>query len=367
MLKPGTEAVVTAAVTLMLGWTGPAAAQEELIRSSVEAPAWVPATKPMNPAATKWVQTFDSPEARPWAMGTPPARQAEARALFYEGHALLKQQKLIEAEQKFRQSSQLWAHPAAHYNLAILQMELDRPLEVYQHLEAALRHGPAPLGQQKFELAQNYKALLEKQLVRLTINCDVPGAVVTLDGKALFTGPHRTEVMVRAGFHSVIATKDGFWPTDKSRAVQGGTSEVIDLKLYSEGQLTGYRTPLPTWVPLTVMGAGVALIAGGGLPHQQARYQFGIFDGAIKDCDTTGMGCLQSAPYLPLRDQGFALQNVAYGLYVAGGVSLATGLVLLLRNQPQAYRLNPEELEKTARVTPFITPGAAGATATFNF
>ena len=337
-MKPESNAGIAAVMVLLLGWEAAAAGAQQ-------------------------VRTLDTTTGvLPWARNVRPEEQAAARELFRKANELLQDSNFAEAAKTYREALDVWNHPAIHYNRALALMPLDQPLEILQHLEAALKHGAEPLGVQKFDYARSYKDLLEKQQVRLVITCDTPGAVVTLDGKPLFVGPNRYEGLVRAGDHTIIATKEGFWPTEKKGPLLPGTREV-DLKLYTEKQLTGYRTQWPAWRPWAVAGAGAAFLAGGGLLHLQARDRFTSFDGAINKCG----GCVPESTVTARLDDGSNLQKLAYGSYAVGGAVLLTGAVLLFLNQPQSYRMSPDQLEGAASVSAFIGNGSAGATATFHF
>jgi hypothetical protein len=319
------------------GWATPAAAQQ---------------VKPPGPTGT-----------RAWAREVKPDKQAAARELFNQGNQLLQSASFDEATKKYRQALEHWDHPAVHYNLALALVGLDQPVEAFEHLEAALRYGPEPLGAKEYENVQRHKAQLEKQLARVTITCDEPGAEVTLDGRPLFVGPRRYEGMVRPGVHSVVASKAGFVPTDKSRPLFAGTTEAIELKLYTEQQLTRHRRPMPEWAPWAVLGAGAAAVAGGGLFHRQAHDNFVAFDVAVRECG----GCMLPVNLTSRVAEGKVLQKVAYGSYAAGGAVLLTGAALLFFNQPQAYRISPESFEGSVTVTPMLGDGSAGAAATFRF
>ncbi len=126
---------------------------------------------------------------RPWAKGVSEAKREEAIALFRRGNELLKDSVFVKAAATYRQALAAWDHPAIHYNLVLALLNLDQPEEVYEHLEAAMKYGPAPIEQDKFEQAKAYKNLVAKQLSELDVRCDVAGATVTLDGRPLFTAP----------------------------------------------------------------------------------------------------------------------------------------------------------------------------------
>jgi hypothetical protein len=212
------------------------------------------------------------------------------------------------------------------------------------------------LDPEKYEYARSYKNLLEKQLAWVEIACDVPGASVVMDGKPLFTGPGRFEGLVRAGPHTIAATRDGYLPTNLNSALAPGEKAALALKMFTAEDLTEYRRPWAVWKPWAVLG---------GL-HWRARENFQAFDREIDACG----GCTleQTEQGGPLLERGKLMQNVAMGSYAVGGAAVLTGAVLVYVNRLQPYRINPEERnEQKVGVTPLVGSGVGGVLATFRF
>jgi hypothetical protein len=304
-------------------------------------------------------------EERPWAKGVPPEKQRQALEVFRAGNALLKESVFVRAAEKYREALALWDHPAIHYNMALALLNLDQPIEVHEHLVAAIRYGAAPLDAEKFENAKSYKTLIEKQLARVELTCDTPGAAVTLNGQVLFVGPGRYEGMVRPGKHTLVATKDGYLPTDMSRTLLPGEMTRLDMRVYTAEELTRYRRHWSAWKPWALLGAGAALAAGGGLVHLQAQSSFQDFDAGIQVCG----GCVPDPALADKRARGDNMQKLAFGTYAVGGAALVTGAVLVYLNQPQAYRIAPGEVssEQQLTVAPLLGGGERGVVATFRF
>ncbi|QRN98803.1 hypothetical protein JRI60_07165 [Archangium violaceum] len=334
--------------------------------------AELPAAEP--PVAAQ-PSTLDAPTAdtaaeplreRPWAKGVPKEKQDSALELFREGNTLLKESVFVPAADKYRKALALWDHPAIHYNLALVLMNLDQPIEVHEHLVAALRYGPDPLEKEKFEYARNYKTLIEKQLARVDITCETPGATVTMDGQTLFTGPGRYAGLVRPGAHSIVATLQGYATTDQSRTLLPGETTTLDMKMLKADELIRYRRRWAAPMPWLVMGAGVAAAAGSAWVHLQARDNIDAFSAGITECG----GCKPTPDLASTLSRGNLLQNAAIGGYAVGGAALITGAVLVYLNQPQPYRIDdpsqPVEKEKVS-VTPLLGGGSGGVLATFRF
>jgi hypothetical protein len=278
-------------------------------------------------------------QERPWAVGVSPAAQQKALELFRLGNSELKESQWRAASERYREALALWDHPAINYNLALALLQLDRPIETYQRLEAALKYGVAPLDPDTFDQAQRYRALVEKQVARVELRCDVEGAVVKLNGQQVLTGPGTYTSMVRTGALTVVATKDGFLTNEQNPTLMGGETRTIELALSAAAQAIEYRRLFPPWIPFVVLGAGAALAAGGVGLHLSARNEFAAYDRGIEGCtDIATGGCVPTLDLAALRAQGQLQQVGAMVLYGVGAVAVVTGAVLLYVNRPQPYR-----------------------------
>jgi hypothetical protein len=302
---------------------------------------------------------------RPWAKGISQEQQQAAVALFEAGNSLLKESIFLKAVENYRKALALWDHPGIHYNLALALLNLDQPIEVHEHLVAAMAFGPEPLENEKFEYARNYKTLVEKQLARVELSCDTPGAVVTMNGQKLFVAPGRYSGLVRPGAHSIIATREGYVPSDMSRTILPGETTKLELKLYTNEDLIQYRRRWSAATPWLVVGAGVAVAAGSGWMHTQARDNLGAFDQGIVSCG----GCLLTPTLADTLNRGKTFQTAAIGGYAVGGAALLTGAVLVYLNQPQPYRVDPKERQQmeVVSISPLLGGGTRGVQALFRF
>jgi tetratricopeptide (TPR) repeat protein len=334
--------------------------------SAPQAAPQQPASAPPPVAPRQTGNTLESTGDRPWARGIVKKDQEAALALFQAGNTLLKESIFLKAVENYRKALALWKHPAIHYNLALALMNLDQPIEVHEHLVEALRYGPEPLENEKFEYARNYKTLIEKQLARVDISCDSPGAIVTMDGQTLFVGPGRHQALVRPGAHSILATREGYVPSDMSRTILPGETAKLDLKLYTDDDLIQYKRRWPVATPWLAVGAGVVVAAGSGWLHLQARDSLTTFDQGV---DERGGVQLAQVPDLQSSlNRGNTFQNLAIGGYALGGAALITGAVLVYLNQPQPYRVDPNQKQAEAvTIAPLLGGGTHGAQALFRF
>lgn len=299
---------------------------------------------------------------RPWAEGVSKESQDAAWELFREGNALLKDSIFRQAVDKYRAALKHWDHPAIHYNLALALLNLDQPLEVSKHLDKAMAYGALPLEQDKYEHAKGYKALIEQQIATIEVACAEPGAIVKVDGEPLFTAPGSKTTKVRAGSHTIIATKDGFMTTEKTKNFEGGKTEQVTLKMYEVGKLTAYKRRWPNWQPWLVVGVGAAFLAGGGVLHWQASENFAAFDDDITACG----GCVPSDEIAGKKSDAEMYRSLAIVSYGIGAAALVTGATLVYVNREKPYKINPVEREGVT-VVPVIAPDEAGVLATFRF
>jgi hypothetical protein len=338
----------------------PPAASDAPVAAQPPASTPPPAPAPRPPASN----TLGNQANRPWAKGVSPQNQESALELFRAANVLVKESIFVVAVEKYRKALELWDHPAIHYNLALALMNLDQPIEVHEHLVAALRYGPEPLENEKFEYARNYKTLVEKQLAKVDITCNTPGATVTMDGQTLFVAPGRYSGLVRPGAHSIVAALQGYLPTDQSRTLLPGETTQLDMKMFTSEDLVRYKRRWPAAMPWLVMGAGLAVAGGGGWLHMQARDDFSAFQAGIVECG----GCVPVAELASRRSQGNLMQNAAIGGYAVGGAAVITGAVLAFLNQPQSYRIDPgQAAQDTVSITPLLGGGSNGVLATFRF
>ncbi|MCY1081974.1 PEGA domain-containing protein [Archangium lansingense] len=330
------------------------------LQPSTEAPNLAPPPPSAPQAATMPEPTGD----RPWAKGVSKEQQQAAMVLFQAANALLKESVFVQAVEKYREALQSWKHPAIHYNLALALMNLDQPVEVHEQLVEALRYGPAPLETEKYEYARNYKTLMERQLARVEISCDTPGATVTLDGQTLFVAPGNYAGLVRPGAHSIVATKEGFLPSDQSRTLLPGETAALQLKMFTSEDLIEYRRKWAAWMPWMVVGAGVAVGAGSGWLHLQARDNLRALDEGVTQCG----GCFLTPALDATLNRGNTYQSLAIGGYALGGAALVTGVVLVFINQPQPFRIDPTQKKvEVVGVAPLVGSGTGGILTTFRF
>lgn len=317
-------------------------------------------------SSTSW--GADEPD-RPWAKGVAKDRQTKAIGLFREGNAALKESLFPKAAASYRDALTVWDHPAIHYNLALALVNLDQPLEVHEHLTAALKFGAAPLDDDKFQQAQRYLALIDRQLTTVKITCTFPGAAVRLDGRPLFTGPGEWEGQVRAGPHTMTASLEGYLSDERSTVLAGGDTQKFDLRVYKSEELTEYRRAFSPVIPWAALGVGVAAVGAGVALHLSAANSFAQYDKQITECATgkANFGCFPNSDAQALKTSAQGAQTGGIVLYGVGGAAVVASAVLFYVGRPIAYQRTVNVDAPRVTLLPILTPSVTGAVAALEF
>jgi hypothetical protein len=304
----------------------------------------------------------------PWLVGVTPAEQQAAAVAFREGNVQLNDGLFVNAVDKYREALKHWNHPAIHYNLALALLNLDQPIEVFEHLNKAVQYGADPLEKDKFEHAKEYLLLVEKQLADIEVSCDKVGAKVSVDGKEVFIAPGTFSEKVRVGKHTFYADKEGYNARITAPYVGPGEKFRIELKLYTAEELTRYRRKWQTtWFPYAIGGAGVLIGLGAGALELSAQSSYDQYNTKVAACNTMSAGCAANTPGITkLRDSGDTKRTIGYVGYGVAGAAVATGLTLLWINRSQPYQISAEELNATPQPAPFavapiVSPDVMGA------
>jgi tetratricopeptide (TPR) repeat protein len=304
-------------------------------------------------------------EARPWADGVGDADQARALALFKEGNTLFAESQHAAALAKYRDALRVWDHPAIRYNAAVALINLDQPLAADADLDAALRFGEIALGSDTYKQALLYKKLLTGQLADLHVACAEAGAEVMLDGQLLFVAPGEKTLRLLPGAHSLTARKAAF--LDSSRALQlpPGHRTDEELTMVSLASLpTRTVRRWHAWKPWALFGAGLVVAAVGVPLILDAKSNYDRFDQAIATSCPAGCapGALPTSA-VEARDRAAAENGAAIAMFAAGGVVAASGVVLLILNQPHAEMKRPSSIAWTPR----LGRSSVGMTASLRF
>ncbi len=309
-------------------------------------------------------------EENVWSHGVPEAERRAAEALFLEGNKLLRESLTLLAVSKYREALTHWNHPNIHFNLAIALMSMDQPVETYEHLQQATQYGAKPLAEERFHHARNYLVLLEKQLARVQVRCDVPEGYVELDGHQLFATPGEWNGLVRAGRHTLVARRDGYVTNQSVRVFDGGKTLSIALELKTIDELTVTTRRWSAWKPWAVVGGGAAVLAAGAALVAGGNQKVKDYDRDAARCTPSNRCTVaQVEALVQVRKDGEKLQKLGAAGYAAGGAVLATGAVLVFLNRGQSQVRTYDSGETvaappagapTVELSPLVTPDAPG-------
>jgi hypothetical protein len=309
-------------------------------------------------------------EENVWSHGVPEAERRAAEVLFLEGNKLLRESLTLLAVSKYREALTHWNHPNIHFNLAIALMSMDQPVETYEHLQQATRYGAHPLAEERYHHARNYLVLLEKQLARVQIRCDVSDGYVELDGHQLFATPGEWNGLVRAGRHTLVARRDGYVTNQSVRVFEGGQTLSIALELKTIDELTVTTRRWSAWKPWLVVVGGGAVLAGGAVLTTQGNQKIGDYEKAVREC-TPDSPCSreEGEAFRKTRSEGQKLQRIGVAGYAAGAAVLLTGATLVFMNRGQSHVRTYDSGETVApppagppavELSPLVTPDAPG-------
>lgn len=277
-----------------------------------------------------------------WMEGVPGDVQRRARDVFLAGNAHMDEQQYPEAADKYEEALQLWAHPAFHYNLAVAQINLKQLIAAYRNLVKACSQGPKPLGVEKYQEAKNYIKLLKSQLAELTLVCEAPRAVVSLDGEQLFVGPGQHTDLALPGGHQLVVEMPGGIPYTRSLVLAPGESS---RHVVAPGVLVPVRR-WAAWKPWAVTAVGGVILAGAGYANARAFGDLGEIKQNFEE--RCRPGCTEMPEDIESSLDGIESQR---GLSLAGlalgGAVLVTSTVLLYLNRERLVR----KPERPAAVT----------------
>jgi hypothetical protein len=309
---------------------------------------------------------------KPWSVGVHPEAQLRARTLFAEGTDFLLRSLEEQAIEKYDAALQLWDHPGIHYNYAVALSTQDRALETRKHLLEALRYGDeGPLDRLEVEQARRYLKLVEGSLALVDIRAEQSGVVVSLNGEVLFTGPGQYRRFLGPAEYLITAAKPGYIGHERRVAFLPGKTNTVQLRLYSEQELTRYKRRWSPWGPVTVTAVGAVTTLGGAAAWLVAEGKYSEYDREVSvRCPT---GCASGDPALDslqsTKDSADTYNAAALPLMIGGGITVAAGAVLLYLNRAEAYQISPEEAGVAHQLSflPVVGPHGAELTTRFRF
>jgi hypothetical protein len=195
------------------------------------------------------------------------AAQADlARELFRKAAKEYKAGKVNEAYRDYLAAWNTQQSPDTAGNLGAVELELGYLREAAEHASFAIAHFP-PTGS-KDQRAALVSVVTEacKQIGVLSIQVNVPGAAVSIDGRPIGRAPFDGDVYIEPGDHTIVAEAQGHDPAQQKVHVEKGSSTPIALTLAARAPTGTTTTTTTNWPrPLAIAGvatAGAAFSAG---------------------------------------------------------------------------------------------------------
>jgi hypothetical protein len=306
------------------------------------------------------------------------ADKAGAEALFREGKALLAQGKVDEACAKLEASMQAEPAPGTLINLARCHAQQGKTATAWaEYTEVATlakRDGDATRASGARALADELAPTLSQLTIRVAQS--TPGLLIVRDGEPVASGSLGTPVPVDPGRHTIEAKAPGRlrWSTSiaigSKRSAQTVLVPMLDMDPTAadtaSGPAGGARSapaPAVAGAILVALG-GASLVAGGVLAGLAADSTATAEDDPAlcpdKVCSVRGREEVTHAE---------RLANASTGTFVAGGVCVAAGVVVLILAYLPSER--PEPVEPAAArslwMAPWLTQDGAGLAASGHF
>ena len=273
---------------------------------------------------------------KPWAAGVDASAQKVALDLYNAANLLFEDGAYPKALELYEEALAKWDHPKIHFNAAVCLKKMDRRVDAYEQLLAAMKYGEAPYSKEVWAQAQALQTALETQVAALEIKSKQQGAQISLDGKVILDKPGAAQLHVLANTpHQIVAAKPHFETQTRSITLEPGqeTTLVIELRLMpTPKQLTRRWS---RWQPWAVLGGGAAIAAAGGVFAWRAGKQYDEYDRGVAaswQADMT-MAPMPPAYAVEAKTRGDRDRVLAYSGLAAGGVIAAAGIAMVLLNQ----------------------------------
>jgi hypothetical protein len=324
--------------------------------------------------------------ARPSGAAEPSAAdRTTARTLAQEGYEALRDKQYAVAADRFSRANGLVHAPTLLRDLARAQVGLGRLVDAHETYTTILREGvaedaPAPwvkaVADAKTELAE-----VSARLPWITVTVTGPAhPKVTIDGAPIGEASLGVKRPIDPGRHEVRAIADGYHTAKKSVVVKDGESVNVAFELEDApadappkaeedaGHVSVATVKAPAWFKPVTIGAfalgGAGLVLGGVTGILAIRKHSEL----SKLCPSERCEPTESSK----NDRYVALATTSTVGFIAGGVGVASGVLLLLIRpqslvaQPPAGSAPPANGPRSGLLwSPFFGLGSAGVEGTF--
>jgi hypothetical protein len=172
-----------------------------------------------------------------------PEPKARAQALLSEGATLYESGDFAAALRKFTAAYAIYPSPKLWLNIGQAQRDLGRPLEAMESFERFIAEADDPPADALAE-AHRSVAELQLQLGRVAVDCDIPSAEVSLDGKIVGRTPLSRPLWTTPGQHRLAVRRQGYVSDVQMIEAVGGKARRVSVRLRAV-DLTIPTTPSP--------------------------------------------------------------------------------------------------------------------------
>lgn len=275
-----------------------------------------------------------------WA--APAAAQSAAERAFDEGSEAFEAGDDQRALSKMREAFELQPDYRTAAGLGQVELQLLRYRDAAEHLEYSLRHFPEDGDPQGRELVMKGFSEARGHVVTLSIEAQVPGARLLVDGEPVATLPVEHDLFIEPGEHRLEFVKAGFEGEAQSLYLAAGSTQTLTVDLRPALNPAGTATDRPlaepsSAAPFVLIAGGVVTLAGLGTGagfHWAAGSAQEDADELRERLRATGVACEPDraragcSNLQETLDRVTARRNVATVAFVAsGGAALATLLI----------------------------------------
>jgi hypothetical protein len=153
-----------------------------------------------------------------------------ARAHFETGAVLYADENYEGALAAFEESYRLREVPVVLFNIAQTLRRLNRYGEAIESYERYLRE-ERDLPADRRTAVRSTISELRRALAPITVDTDIEGATIEVDGRVVGTTPLGAPLELAAGVRTIVARRDGYVPVREELRVVGGRPQELSLRL----------------------------------------------------------------------------------------------------------------------------------------
>jgi tetratricopeptide (TPR) repeat protein len=288
------------------------------------------------------------------------SKSDEADALFRRGNDLYKEQRYAEAKSMYEMALGLKKSHDIAANLGYAELKLKQYRDAAEHLAFAVDNWPPTVKGEKRRFAEERLAAAKQEVAMLTVEVNVTGATVLIDGKEVRIPRITRRVFVEPGPRTIEAKLSGYKDAKQMLQTAKGAELAVSLQLEAlpPEPVVHAPPPEPVWwrrrdPRIIVAGgatAGAALIAGviftvaaNGEASDAEEKEDALARKGVT-CPRTGATgeCLAVQDAHATKD---TLSNVAFWSFVGAGAVAAGTLVYAfmpeLTPEPSGLRAAP--------------------------